>query len=108
MLAGITRVSELEMEQEEASKLAGAMANVARHYDMQASAKAMDWTNLIFVAGSLYGTRFAAIRLRRIMEKAEAAEKGDPTLNPNPQTARPTGTGRVHIPGVGEVPVPLN
>ena len=108
MLAGITRVAELDMEQEEAHKLAQAGANVARHYDMATSGKALDWTNLLFVIGEIYGSRVVAIRLRRMADKIGEPETVAPattrTVNP-----KPNGTmTRVNIPGVGLTDVPLN
>lgn len=106
MLAGITRVSELEMDKEEAKKLADAAAKVARHYDLAATAKQLDWTNLIMTAGAIYGTRLMAIRLRRMAERSSAPAPETPS--PAPQQRSSGNTVMTHIPGVGNVEVPIN
>jgi hypothetical protein len=49
---------------EEAHQIATALANVQRHYAIEASAKAVDWANLMMVVGAVYGTRFVSYRLR--------------------------------------------
>lgn len=113
MLAGITKVAELEMEAEEAHKLAEAGAKVARHYDMGMTSKAMDWTNLIFVIGELYGSRFVAFRIRRQMEREQRSTQQPQTVDVTPRAqpsapqARSNSTRTVNIPGVGEIEVPI-
>ncbi len=116
MLAGITKTSELELEKEEAEKLAQSIANVGRHYNMAMSAKMVDWTALMMVLGSVYGTRFTAIRMRRIMERGSAAKptQAQPAQRPAPAppkaangSAAPSGVIRtIQVPGVGPVEVP--
>lgn len=69
MLAAFTKTAELEIEQEEAAKLAEATANVSRHYNVAVAAKTVDWINFATVAGMIYGTRMAAIRNRHAQER---------------------------------------
>jgi hypothetical protein len=64
MLASSTQVPELLLAPEEAHQIATALANVQRHYAIEASAKAVDWANLMMVVGAVYGTRFVSYRLR--------------------------------------------
>lgn len=71
MLAGITKTPEFALEEYEAQKLAEAGANVAKHYNITASDKALAWTNLAFCMGSVYGARIAAIGMRKKTEKAK-------------------------------------
>jgi hypothetical protein len=107
MLAGITKTPELELDGEEGKKLALSIGNVARHYDMTMSAKAMDWTAFFMTIGALYGSRLAAIRMRRMMERKEAVDGTVRNATRPAATARPN-TVTSHIPGVGDVEVPLN
>lgn len=68
MLAAIAKVPELELDQSEADALARAVANVARHYNLKASSKAVDWTGLIMCIGTVYGSRAVAIRASRMAD----------------------------------------
>jgi len=56
---------ELNLSDEEAAQFADAAVNVAKHYDVGASAKALAWTDLAMVAGSIYGVRVMQIMGRR-------------------------------------------
>lgn len=98
MLAGLTKAHELALEPSEAKSLAQGIANVASHYDVQTSTKALDWTNLIMVCGMIYGTRIVAIRERRrnARPQNEAPRAAAPSRQPN-------NANVVEIPGVGMV-----
>lgn len=61
MVAAATGFDKLSINEQEANSLAKAVANVQQYYPMHVSAKAMAWTNLIMVAGSVYGSRAVAI-----------------------------------------------
>lgn len=62
----------LVIEESEARAVAKGIANVARHYDVgRLSAQTMDWVNLCMTLITVYGTRFAAMRMQA--SKAEAA-----------------------------------
>lgn len=84
MLAAITKIPELKIEQAESKQLAEAAANVARHYNVQASAKAIDISNLVMVCIMLYGSRIYAINARMKSERAQRAEPRptNPANNP--------------------------
>ena len=64
ILATSTQIPELVLDKDEAHRVAEAIANVSRHYDMGASEKMVDWGNLFLVFGAVYGTRIWAYRLR--------------------------------------------
>jgi hypothetical protein len=70
MLAAICKTPELELGKEESENLANATANVAKHYDITASEKALDWGNLCLTLGVVYGPRFVMINARRKEERA--------------------------------------
>lgn len=59
--------------------LAEATANVSRHYDVQIAAKTTDWISLMMVCGTVYGSRMAAIRYRKRMERAATPPAPAPT-----------------------------
>lgn len=69
MLAMITKTQEFLLDETEAKMLAQATANVSRHYDVQMAAKTVDWTNLLMVCGTVYGTRLMAVRNRKNTER---------------------------------------
>ena len=73
-IAGFLETPELELDGSEATKLAGAMQRVADQYPVRITPKLMAWLNLSFVAGGIYGSRYAAIKVRLKME----AEKQGP------------------------------
>lgn len=59
LLAAIADNANLKLEQGEAAALADGIRNVARHYDFISgqSQKVIDWSNLIMVAGAIYGAK---------------------------------------------------
>lgn len=61
LLAAATGYDKIAINETEAGTLAKAVANVQQFYPMHVSAKAMAWTNLIMVAGTVYGSRAVAI-----------------------------------------------
>lgn len=65
MLAHVTKTEELALDQEEAANLAKGIANVARHYSVQASQVSLDWANLAMTLIMVYGTRGVAIKNNR-------------------------------------------
>ena len=75
-MAAILSTPEIALDKDEANALAIATKNVARHYDLPGfSEKAFDTVNFGIVILTVYGTRFAAVRLRWIAEKREREEK---------------------------------
>ena len=73
LLAAIAKTPELALDETEAKQLAEAATNVARHYNIEAGAKAIDWSNLMIAMGMIYGTRIAAV-----MNKKKGEAKGPP------------------------------
>lgn len=74
MLSALTRIPELEINRTQAQALAQSAANVARHYDVSASAKMIDWYNLAQVSALLYGSIFFTVRARRKAEREQNRE----------------------------------
>lgn len=64
MLSAALGMPELALSHDEANKIGKALANVQRHYDFQASEKAVDWANLAIVCASVYGPRVAVAYMR--------------------------------------------
>jgi hypothetical protein len=56
---------EFMIEQAEAKLMSEAMENVAKHYPVRASEKAIAWTNFAMIASMVYGPRIAAVTLKR-------------------------------------------
>lgn len=68
MMHTITQSVLFDIDEDEAAKLAQAVANVTRHYDIPTMAqKTVDWIMLIQTAGATYGPRLMAIRMDRAM-----------------------------------------
>lgn len=71
-LAAMTHTPEWQLNPAEAESLARAIATNARHYNIPTVApKITDGVNLVMVLFALYGTRLAAIRVRRAREEAQ-------------------------------------
>lgn len=73
---------ELQLSEPEAKAYAEAIRAVARHYDIGASAKALDIFNLCTTMGSIYGIRLMAITARK---------KGYGQAEPEPEAAPAPG-----------------
>lgn len=85
MLAGATGMDKLAINETEANTLARAVCTVQQYYPTHVSAKALAWTNLVMVAGSVYGSRIVAVWAD---EKAKENEKARPAGN-SPHVLRP-------------------
>src|SRR5271165_4658290 len=84
LLAAGLSSPELIMSESEAKIIASNAAAVMRHYDLQASQKAIDWGNLVVALGAFYGPRFISIGVRK---RAEARERRH--QNPGVRVASP-------------------
>jgi len=73
----VSKCPELEITEDEAAKLAKASKTVADLYDMQASQKAIAWTNFIGIAGSIYITRIIAISIRLREQRKPPSKEGN-------------------------------
>jgi hypothetical protein len=67
---------EWEMKQDEALGIAKASANVLRHYDIQATQKAIDFAALASVLAQSYGVRLAATAIRKRAAPPRPAPNG--------------------------------
>lgn len=97
MLAAVTKTKELQLDPQEAKQIANATANVARHYDLGASQKAIDWAALMNVCALAYGTRFFAIRARMAQEKRDAARPSNGMAGPPPGLVITPGSVPLHV-----------
>jgi hypothetical protein len=91
MLAALTKIEELAIEQDEAVTLGNAIATLAPFYNIEASAKVLAWGNMLSALGMVYGTRLIAIRARRATTPA------------TPNAGGVGGDNVIDIPGVGKV-----
>lgn len=95
-LAAITRCPEFELEQKEAAKLAEASARVASFYDVSIDPKYVAWAQLYGAIGSVYFTRFMAIKVRVAAERAERADAArrahEEAAPDNVEILRPVGS----------------
>lgn len=78
---------ELNLSESEAKEYAESVAMVARHYDVGASAKTLDWFNLATTMASIYGVRAIAIAARKKGERQGAA--GPAIVMPNGHDSPP-------------------
>lgn len=62
------------MEPQEADTLAAAAQKVARHYDIQATQKAIDIAGFMSVLSWSYGSRLAAMAMRQRLERGTAQQ----------------------------------
>lgn len=75
----------LDIEKDEAEQLAGALADVARHYNLGLSQKQMDWLKLIGTSAAIYGARaFAFLKAQELARQQAAAEYQRQTAALNP------------------------
>ena len=105
LLAVSLSAPELAWKDEEAKIVAENLVAVSRHYDIQASQKAIDWGNLVVALGTVYGRKVIPFAVRRSREataarKAASTNAGfttspmSPLVNPKPNTV--AGTRAMH------------
>lgn len=80
MAASFSQIKELELAEDEAAKMAQAIARVAALYDVGASERTLAWTNLMVCMGGIYGTRAFAYKLRKDAE--DEAKKAPRLVTP--------------------------
>lgn len=68
LLAAGLHAPELELSEVEAKTVSENLVAVARHYDLQATAKATDWSNFAISLGIVYGGRVTRIMARKNVE----------------------------------------
>lgn len=84
LLAAGMAAPELELSETEAETVAKNIVAVTRHYDLQQTAKATDWGNLVVSLGVVYGGRLIRISARRKVEKAARRGATAPGTGFNP------------------------
>jgi hypothetical protein len=105
LLAVSLSAPELAWKDEEAKIVAENLVAVSRHYDIQASQKAIDWGNLVVALGTVYSRKVIPFAIRRSREataarKAAPANAGftasplSPLVNPKPNPV--AGTRAMH------------
>lgn len=84
MLAGITKVPEFELAKDEAEKLGKSVAEVAKHYNFNATPKQLAWFNLALCGGSIYGSRIFMYnsRVKETIKKKKNAANGTVEVDP--------------------------
>ncbi len=91
LLAARTNVPELMMSPEEGKMFMDAAQNVLRHYSVETTQKTLDWIAFAGVAAQLYGTRAAAVMIRRKQERSDNRSTGNVRPFPRPvETVAPT------------------
>lgn len=68
LLAGMTQIPEIAIDREQAAVLASAASEVMQHYDFGMNAEQQAWINLMMVAGSIYGSKVFAYKIRKSQE----------------------------------------
>jgi hypothetical protein len=78
MLAAMMGAPEMLLSKDEANAVAVGLNNVARHYDLSATQKTLDWVNLAMILGSTYGVRAVMIynRSRKRVPTQEGSANG--------------------------------
>jgi hypothetical protein len=65
----------LALDDAEARKIADAMANVGKHYDIPVSPVTQAWIALVGTIGAIYYAKIAVIRMTRSLEKGASDAK---------------------------------
>jgi hypothetical protein len=110
LLAVSLSAPELAWKDEEAKIVAENLVAVSRHYDIQASQKAIDWGNLIVALGTVYSKKVIPFAVRRSREttaarKAASSSAGftaspmSPMVNPKPNPVSGTRTMHPNVAG---------
>lgn len=76
LLAGMTQIPEIAIDREQAEVLASAASEVMQHYDFGMNPEQQAWVNLMMVAGSIYGSKVFAYKIR----KSQEGEEGEATV----------------------------
>lgn len=80
-IASVSKLPELELDEEEARKVAVACDELARFYDVAPSAEVKLWLNFAGTMGAVYAPRIIAISIRRKRERS-APPAPKPTVVP--------------------------
>lgn len=83
MLAGMAKTPELALSEDESKKMSKAAAEVAKHYDFNATPKQMAWFNLSLCAGGIYGAKFFEYSARVKAERKAKVNTVQPEVSNN-------------------------
>ena len=72
MLSVALKTPEIALTEQESEMLGDATARVARHYNIGASEKVIDWGNFAIAAATVYGSRIFLVKSRKTMERQAA------------------------------------
>lgn len=91
MAAGLTKMPELEITQNDAQKIALSVERVRAFYPTNFNPKVMAWVNLGTTLSGIYGIQFMAVRnrFRREAAKARLHTMPSPQQQPAPQQPAP-------------------
>jgi hypothetical protein len=89
LLSATLKIPELALDPKEGQHLASALANLQRYYPVHVTEKALAWGNVFSALGLVYGTRFAAMRVRMASERKNAQAPGNVI---RPQAFQPRAT----------------
>lgn len=84
MLAGMTKVEELQIDATEGKKLGDAVNTVLQQYNHVINPKMAAWVNLGMVSAAVYGPRYMAVKLRHETEKQKPRVVEMPAPFPEP------------------------
>jgi hypothetical protein len=94
LLSASLKIPELSLDPKEGAHLAAALANLQRYYPVHVTEKALAWGNVFSALGLVYGTRFAAMRVRIASERKNSNSASNIVRPAAFQQPRPT----VHAP----------
>ncbi len=89
MLAQATDTPELQIAPEEGAQYMAACQNVMRHYSVTTTQKTLDWLALVGCTAALYAPRMAAIRFRKMEQRARRGASGNVVKFPDGEQAAP-------------------
>lgn len=76
LLAAQTQTPELAITEDEGKAFTLAAQNVMRHYSVEATQQTLDWIALAGTCVAIYGTRVAAIQMRKRQERQQRRGAG--------------------------------
>jgi hypothetical protein len=110
MGAAFLKVPELELTEGEAKKLGDAAQAVMSYYtDAEIPEEVMLWSNLVMAAGTVYGPRFVAYKIRTarnvtpkiaLVQAPENVQPIRPPMDPATQKPRPQAQPKPEGPGI--------
>lgn len=108
MMHSLTQSVLFEIDENDAEKMAKAIANVTRHYDVpQMAQKTVDWIMMIQCTGVIYGPRIMAMRMERAARNAKPIPQSPMApRNVGPSPSAPGPQPHRTAPPANEYPLP--